>query len=109
MKITGFVAALISAASVNGCLVDGHCGCALDGDFYHYQLRQYDQYRRECHARGVADELAKPRYDPWAAPTSKYAYADYVPGENPYLGRWRAEDNGMRYTSYSEAMHKKTK
>ena len=90
MKFTVSVSAILAAASA--CMVDGHysCGC-LPKDFYNKQREAYMMYYSIMHSHGVETETDKK----WAPKsTSKYSYSEYIVGENPYLGRWKAEDQG---------------
>merc|ERR1719223_85590 len=96
MKFFASVAAVIFAAA-DACMVDGDYSChCLPQDFYNKQREAYMLYYSlmRSHGYDINDE-----YNPWEPETqSKYAYAEYIPGENPYLGRWKYSEDAVWLT-----------
>lgn len=91
MKTTAIAAVIFAAA--NACLVDDAYSCdAVPSDFYVKQREAYMLYYSLMRSHGYDINTAYNTYN-WEQPTSKYAYQEYIPGENPYLGRWASRDN----------------
>lgn len=103
MKSIYFGVAAVLAVSSQACLLDGELGCTEPKEFLNYQVKLYHDYKKECERLGVEDELGGLRYNPWAFQKSRYAYAEYHKGENPYLGRWKKVDDGSCRMTYKEA------
>jgi hypothetical protein len=90
-------------------MVDGDYSCnSLPQEFYYKQREAYMLYYSLMTSHGYNINHSA-GYDPWAPkPTSKYAYAEYIPGENPYLGRWKSHDYSCWITpkdAYRMNMH----
>ena len=87
------------AAGASACMVDGDYSChCLPQNFYAKQREAYMLYYSLMKSHGY--DLNEGHYNPWQpTTTSKYAYQEYIPGENPYLGRWKSDDDSCWITA----------
>ena len=86
--------ALLTGSTL-ACLSDGDYGChCVHPAFYDKQREAYMMYYSLMRSHGY-ETLGE--YSPWEAAhrpgASIYSYSEYIPGENPYLGRWKKEDD----------------
>jgi hypothetical protein len=87
----------------NACLVDNDYSCnSVPTDFYVKQREAYMLYYSLMRSHGYDINGSYSSYN-WEQPTSKYAYSEYIPGENPYLGRWRNTDEGYCWLTAKDA------
>jgi hypothetical protein len=89
------VAGAMFAGSSLACLVDGdystHC---IPDEFYAKQRESYMQYYSLMKSHGYDQSNGYSPYHAAKRPgASRYAYSEYIPGENPYMGRWSKEED----------------
>jgi len=95
MRLFAAAGALL-AATTEACMVDGSYSChCLPGDFYVKQRESYMMYYSlmKSHGYDIKEEIT-----PKPKETSKYAYQEYIPGENPYMGRWKDDTDEVWIT-----------
>ena len=83
-------AAAFLAASASACMVDGSYSChCLSSDFYTKQREAYLTYYSlmRSHGYDMNEQAQQPQMQ-----HSQYSFSEYIPGENPYLGRWKLDD-----------------
>ena len=95
MKIIKFAAVLVGATQA--CQLENDYYSHLPQDFMDYQMNNFIEYDQYCQQQGKPNEMTQYTYDPYGPQQSKYAYSDYIPGENPYLGRWAAGPQQQRF------------
>jgi hypothetical protein len=90
------------AATASACMVDGDYSChCLPNEFYNKQREAYMMYYSLMRSHGydinagIADHRPKQ--------VSKYAYSEYIPGENPYYGRWKDTDTETAWITPKDA------
>ena len=101
MKFLSAVAAFLAGVS-EACMVDGSYSChCLPHEFYGKQREAYMLYYSlmKSHGYDIADAYAPAK----TVAQSRYAYAEYIPGENPYLTRWKAADSDPAWLAPKDA------
>jgi hypothetical protein len=90
------------AATASACMVDGDYSChCLPNEFYNKQREAYMMYYSLMRSHGY--DINAGIVDHRPKQVSKYAYSEYIPGENPYYGRWKDTDTETAWITPKDA------